>query len=126
MEIDNDVPLKEKGLEYYNEMSPIALARWMGLLMAIDSIDEYCEQTDQPLDENTLKPIPIKHFIDSKFPQIMNELKRQQLLTPSQNKYITCAEWDMSFKNIKKYLFNDQTLKVVLPNNMHSSPYAKP
>jgi hypothetical protein len=49
-------------------------ARWISLLLAVDSIDEYCEQTNKTFNNSLLKPIAIKHFINEKALHIQQEL----------------------------------------------------
>lgn len=59
---------------YYNHMTVKQKARWMSLLMAVDHIDNHCQKHHLSFDEEVLKPIPIKHFIEAKAPQIAHYL----------------------------------------------------
>lgn len=70
------------GINYYNKLNITQQARWMSLLAAIDYIDNHCNKNNLRFNEEVLKPIPIKHFIEAKTNQIENflikEIKKNQ------------------------------------------------
>lgn len=57
-----------------NEMSNCELSRWFALLKAIDVVDENCQVLNKSFDDVELKPIALKHYINSLANKIENDL----------------------------------------------------
>ena len=53
------------GDKYYDDMDNAQRARWMSLLVAIDTEDDKCHNSGISFDDVDLSPIAIKHFINS-------------------------------------------------------------
>ncbi len=68
---------------YYKDLTIVEKARWMALLSAIDSIDDFCVAKNIVLDDMALKPVAIKHYINESYQLILNELKKEQELKSS-------------------------------------------
>lgn len=114
-----DVVDKKKALEYYYDLSPEPLSRWLALLTAIDQIDEYSELIGKEITDDLLRPIPIKHYIDKKYLSILNDLEKKNLLKTSKIDQITISL-------LKNYNINRNNEQVVLLDNNDSSLYATP
>lgn len=64
---------------YYDKLTNEQASRWIALILAIDNIDEYCEHSNKPIDDDMLKPIAIKHFIQEKSKAIQHELDKTSI-----------------------------------------------
>lgn len=73
--MDEDQILGTKGAQMVETLSLPVLSRWYALLMAIDSIDDFCVEHNCKCTDEILRPIPIKHYIDSKHLKILNDLE---------------------------------------------------
>lgn len=93
---------------YFNNLNTIQKARWMSLLMAIDEIDHHCEKKNREFDEDMLKPIPIKHYMELKTNEIAYELNREN--------HIKAKRFELSKKSNTTLLKN---VLMALPNNTH-------
>ena len=56
-------------------MDQFEVANWIGLIMAIDKIEETCKMKKQRFDSVELKPIAIRKYIASVSPKIEKELE---------------------------------------------------
>jgi hypothetical protein len=124
MNMDNndmniDIVDKKSALNYYYNLSPDSLSKWLALLTAIDQIDEYSELTGKEVTDETLRPIPIKHYIDKKYLSILDDLQKKNLLNHSKLDTLT-----LNFLNNYKININNE--QVVLQDNNGSSPFAIP
>jgi hypothetical protein len=63
-------------MKYYDTLTNEQKSRWISLLLAIDQIDEYCDQSHIAFNSDLLKPIAIKHFIQDKSRHVQQELDR--------------------------------------------------
>lgn len=52
-------------------------ARWFALMKAIDLVDENCDTLNKRFEDIELKPIALKHFINSTGLKIQNELDNE-------------------------------------------------
>jgi hypothetical protein len=69
-----------------DEMSIIELSRWGALLKAIDLIEENCENIGKKFEDLDLKPIAIKHYINSFANNIQQELEAENKLKEKKKK----------------------------------------
>ena len=67
------------GDEYYDNMDNAQRARWMSLLVAIDTVDDRCHKSGISFDDIDLSPIPIKHFIAQRANIIERELNEKDI-----------------------------------------------
>lgn len=56
-------------------MNKTELSRWLALLMALDIIEEKCKILNKKFDDVDLKPIALKHYINSLSNKIENDLE---------------------------------------------------
>jgi hypothetical protein len=48
-----------------NDMTNYEVSRWICLMMAVDTIDETCKVLNKKFEDVDLKPIAIKHYINT-------------------------------------------------------------
>lgn len=65
----------------YENLNVEEKAKWMSLLLAVDEIDKFCSEKGVNFDNLELKPLAIKHYINSTYPKIMNEIKNENIKT---------------------------------------------
>jgi len=65
--------------EYYNNMDNPQKARWMALLVAIDTVDNQCTKSGIKFADVDLSPIAIKHFITQRANIIERELNEMDI-----------------------------------------------
>lgn len=59
------------------EMSNYETSRWMALLKAIDVVEENCQVLKKNFDEIELKPVALKHYINSMSTKIQHDLDKE-------------------------------------------------
>jgi len=114
IEID-EKPLGQAGVEYIEKLDLISLSRWCSLFMAIDEIEQFCQTNNQTCTESLLKPIPIKHYIEAKYPKILDDLKEDQIKKTTTKQSLT-----KSLKPVKEFISAIQTLRPVSQDSKHS------
>jgi hypothetical protein len=67
------------GEKYYEDMDNAQRARWMSLLVAIDTVDDRCQKSGISFDDVDLSPIAIKHFIAQRANTIERELNEKDI-----------------------------------------------
>lgn len=87
---------------YYNKMDNTQRARWMALLVAIDTVDNQCKKIGLNFNDVDLSPIAIKHFITQRANTIEKELNENDF--KKINKDIIC-----------KFFTKKTSNKVLLP-----------
>ena len=60
------------------DMDIVEFSRWGALLKAIDIIEENCEALGKPFEELDLKPIALKHYINSLANNIQQTLEDER------------------------------------------------
>ena len=114
IEID-EKPLGQVGVEYIEKLDLISLSRWCSLFMAIDEIEQFCQTNNQTCTESLLKPIPIKHYIEAKYPKILDDLKEDQIKKTTTKQSLT-----KNLKPVKEFISAIQTLRPVSQDSKHS------
>ena len=71
--------------DYYDSLTQEQVSRWMSLLLAVDQIDDYCQETKKPFSDQFLKPVAIKHFIREKSKTIQMSLTKEEATPPRTN-----------------------------------------
>jgi hypothetical protein len=59
------------------KLSNYEASRWMALLKAIDVVEENCHVLKKNFDEIELKPVALKHYINSMATKIQNDLDKE-------------------------------------------------
>ena len=72
--------------DYYDSLTTEQISRWMSLLLAVDQIDDYCEETNKPFSDEFLKPVAIKHFIQEKSKTVQTGLTKEEA-SPSRTNF---------------------------------------
>jgi len=61
------------------QMSKYETSRWFALLTAIELIEQNCESLNKDFDELDLKPIAIKHYVNSLSKQYENDMEVEEI-----------------------------------------------
>jgi hypothetical protein len=73
----------------YEEMTNRQKAYWISLMMAIDTIDEHCENKNLDLEDIEVKQTAIKHFIAETHVKVEEDLNHMDELENKRHKKYT-------------------------------------
>lgn len=69
---------KIEKMDSISQMDSHQLARWYGLIMAMESVGEHCQKNRINIDNVFISAVHIKHYVDSKFDFLVKEIERDR------------------------------------------------